>query len=109
MLKSKLAAPGTILLGVLVLCACTPAADTNAVDAIPENATPLDLSRNHLSDGDAGTVELADDPELLPDLFSGENDDSRVSVSGNLITDETATALRDRLDGAEVKIEVKTP
>ena len=109
MLTSKLAAPGTLLLGVLALCACTPEVDNTATDAVPENATPLDLSRSHLPGGDSGTVELADDQELLPDFFNGEGDDNRVNVSGSLITDEAGTTLRDRVDGAEVKIEVKTP
>ena len=108
--KSKLAALGAVLLGVTSLCACTPEADAGApaIDAAPANATPLDLSRNHLPGGDPGTVELADERELLPDLFTEDGEERRVSISGNVITDDTATTLRDRVDGAEVTVEVKT-
>ena len=70
--------------------------------------TTLDLSREHMSD-DIDEVELAEDEALLPDLLGNENEEGKVKLSGGVITDKEAPTLMDRIDGAEVKLEVKTP
>ena len=98
-----------VILAISQLGACQPdTAGTPPPEPPPQAATPLDLSRDYLEDRNPGTEELAEEAELLPDLFAEDSKEARVRVSGSVITDEQANTLQDRLDGAEVKIEVKT-
>ncbi len=88
--------------------------ESNAPDSAPQPPppAPLDLSDEHLQglldeSGDAGDA-LPERDRLLPDYFAEEKDPRKVKVTGGVLTDEEAASLRDAIDGAEVKVEVRT-
>ena len=80
----------------------TPPDETSAPPAV------LDLSRDHLPD-EMDDGEIGEDAALLPDLLGNESDAGKVKLSGGVITDKEAATLMDKIEGAEVKLEVKTP
>ena len=51
---------------------------------------------------------MGDAENLLPNMFEGDAHTDKVRMSGKLLTDEEATKLQNRVDGAEVKIEIST-
>ena len=98
--------PAILFSMVMLLAACGQ--DRDAQSVAPEAApdTPLDLSREHIQD--TTVVDVGEDSALLPELMNEDDDDSRVKLSGGVITNKDAPTLREKIEGAEVKLEVKT-
>lgn len=83
-----------------------PPAEQSEPAAPPPAA--LDLSRQHISDiASEQEQALTEPPPLLPDLFDAKRNPG-VKVDGRLITDDTAKDLNDKVDGAELTIEIPT-
>lgn len=108
-----------ILFGMLLAlgaCDSAPTSQEAVTEAEPEALTApppeapvtLDLSREHLPVDDE-LVEVGEAENLLPDLVGNQAESGKVKLSGSVITDKEALTLRDKVDGAEVKLEVKTP
>lgn len=70
----------------------------------------LDLSREHIETIVAETDDnqITEANYALPDLFSQGQRDKRLSVNGRLLTKDEADSMLDTLDGAEIKLEIKT-
>ncbi len=94
----------------LALGACDAArtGDEPAPAAEPTAPLNLDLSRDHMPVDDE-VVEVGEEDNLLPDLVGNEAESGTVKLSGSVITNKEAPTLREKIDGAEVKLEVKTP
>ena len=70
--------------------------------------TALDLSREHISELDSEPGDALTEPEpVLPNMFDTP-DQPRVQLDGRLITDKASQDLIDKVDGAEVTIEIPT-
>jgi hypothetical protein len=129
--------PSTVLIRAAIICvalgslhACTPRdpavvdetekppaveKSLSPVEHIPISATPvtskpLDLSRENI---EAIVAESIDEPlkkatSAMPDLFSENEQDKKLSVSGRVLTSDEAVSLIDSVEGAEIKLELKT-
>ncbi|MEM7079631.1 MAG: hypothetical protein AAF513_13495 [Pseudomonadota bacterium] len=106
--------PYLLLTAMLIICGCTPSpqgdqapVETAAEDS-GETQVELNLSRELLQDTELDDADIAEDPALLDDMFEAERDEKRVKLSGSVLTDEEASELTERVEGAEVKVEIKT-
>ena len=84
-----------------------PPAPSEVEQSSEPNQT-LDLSRQILQPIADEDQALGAAEPVLPNMFEDAEDAPRVKVKGSLITDDEALELRDRIDGAQVKVEVKT-
>ena len=110
-----------LALGGLAGCSNEPAATAQSADeptaeppnsdpAAPEPPAELDLSidRDALwaADQNRDAVDTSERQDL-PNLV-GADGDKRVTIDGRVLTRDEVHRLRDRVDGAEVSIELKT-
>ena len=109
-----------VLLGVLAGCgdAQPPPSEPDLVlptpvpprePAEPTEPTELNLSLDLIHDivSETDGEELVD-PQILPQLVDQEALAKRVKLKGKVLTDKEALDMKDRIEGVELKIEIKT-
>ena len=99
----------TVIAATLAFSGCGEVSrDTSSTvdEALSEENPTLDLSRDMLDE--PGSADLEDPDQVLPDLFEDQGEEGRVRVSGKVLTKEEAESLQSSVDGAEVRLELKT-
>jgi len=122
-----------MLVSMLALASgCAPANDDSARDGgIDAPPTPAALDGSNEANSDSNTMpsldikaakakikeavaatnapdEIEGETPLLPDLFAEPPDPASLRVNTKLLTNEEAATLSERVDGVEVKVEVRT-
>jgi hypothetical protein len=86
-----------------------PAAIQNQVSLLPDASQPalnLEISSSHLESLQTGNTDILHQPAIQkrhPEKTTGKN----LEIGAGIITDPEAQDLRDSLDGAEVKLDLK--
>ena len=88
--------------------ASTPSSEPERAAEPAAPPAALDLSREHISELVSEPNDALIEPEpALPNMFDTP-DQPRVQLDGRLITDKASQDLIDKVDGAEVTIEIPT-